>query len=308
MPSPFAGDGLGLNTAGVFAYAGAMSSVFKAACVQNCATPEVAHNLEVALRLTRAAAGAGAELISLPEYFSGIETREGLFRPAAFPEESHPVLPAFAAAARELGVWLHLGSLGISLPDGRVLNRGYVLNAEGGVAARYDKIHLFDVNLGPGKDYRESATVEPGGQAVLAKLPWTTLGLSICYDLRFAALYRHLAQSGARVLAIPAAFTKLTGEAHWHVLNRARAIETGSYVLAPCQYGTLAGGGACFGHSLIVDPWGEVLADGGEQEGFVIAEIDPAKAEAARGRIPALEHDRPFAPAEADLEPPAAAQ
>ena len=285
-----------------------MSQSFKAACIQNCATPEVARNLEVTLRLTRAAAGAGAELISLPEYFSGIETRDGLFHPAAFPEDSHPVLPAFAEAARDLGVWIHLGSLGVHAPDGRVLNRGYVLTPEGAVAARYDKIHLFDVNLEAGKELRESATIAPGAEAILVKLPWTVMGLSICYDLRFAALYRHLAQSGAQVLAVPAAFTKMTGEAHWHVLNRARAIETGSYVIAPCQYGMLAGGGACFGHSLIVDPWGEVLADGGEDEGFIVAEIDPAKAEAARERIPSLRHDRPFAPVPHGTESPAAAQ
>ncbi len=273
-----------------------MSAIFKAACIQICATPEVARNLEVSLRLTRAAAGAGAELICLPEYFSGLEGRGGLIHPAAFPEESHPVLPAFAQAARELGVWIHLGSLGVNAPDKRVLNRGFVLTPQGEIAARYDKIHLFDVNLGPGKEYKESATIAPGAQAVVVELPWTVMGLSICYDLRFAALYRTLAQNGARVLAIPAAFTKVTGQAHWHVLNRARAIETGSYVIAPCQYGTLAGGGQCYGHSLIVDPWGEVLADGGEDEGFILAEIDPAKSDAARTRIPALRHDRPFAP------------
>ena len=138
--------------------------------------------------------------------------------------------------------------------------------------------------------------------------PWTTMGLSICYDLRFAALYRNLAQAGARVLTVPAAFTKLTGQAHWHVLNRARAIETGSYVIAPCQFGTLAGGGECYGHSLIVGPWGEVLADGGEGEGFIVADIDPDQADAARARIPALSHDRAFAAAARSLEPPEAAQ
>ncbi len=271
-----------------------MSTPFKAACIQNCATPDVAHNIEVTLRLMREAAAAGAELVCLPEYFSGIETRDGLLHPAAFPEESHPVLPAFAAAARDQGVWVHLGSLGVSGPDGRIMNRGYVLTPSGEIAARYDKIHLFDVNLGVGKEYRESATVAPGDAAVVVTLPWTAMGLSICYDLRFAALYRNLAQAGARVLTVPAAFTRITGQAHWHILNRARAIETGSYVISPCQFGTLAGGGECYGHSLIVDPWGEVLADGGEDEGFVVAEIDPAKAEAARERIPALQHDRPF--------------
>jgi len=271
-----------------------MSTSFKAACIQNRATPDVAHNMEVSLRLLGEAAAAGAQLICLPEYFSGVEIRDGLFHPAAFPEESHPVLPAFAAAARARGVWVHLGSLGVVGQGDRILNRGYVLTPKGEVAARYDKIHLFDVKLEAGKEYRESATVAPGGAAVVVDLPWTAMGLSICYDLRFAALYRDLAQAGARVLTVPAAFTRMTGQAHWHVLNRARAIETGSFVISPCQHGTLAGGGECYGHSLIVDPWGEVLADGGEGEGFVIAEIDPAKAEAARARIPALSHDRPF--------------
>ena len=285
-----------------------MSVSFTAACVQNCATRDVAHNLEVTLRLTREAAAAGADLVCLPEYFSGVEIRGDLFHPVAFPEESHPALPAFAAAARELGVWLHLGSLGVGLPGGRIKNRGYVLTPEGEVAARYDKIHLFDVNLGAGQAYRESATVAPGDEAVVAALPWTKMGLSICYDLRFAALYRNLAQAGARVLTVPAAFTKLTGQAHWHVLIRARAIETGSYVIAPCQYGTLAGGGECYGHSLIVDPWGRILADGGEGEGVILAEIDPGEADAARGRIPALNHDRDFAPVAEDRRPPLAAQ
>ena len=277
-----------------------MSASFKAACIQNCATPDVAHNLDVTLRLTREAAAVGADLVCLPEYFSGLETRDGLFHPAAFPEDQHPALEAFAALARELGIWLHLGSLGVGAPGGRVKNRGYVLTPEGEIAARYDKIHLFDVDLGAGQTYRESATVAPGDAAVVVELPWTKMGLSICYDLRFATLYRDLAQAGARVLTVPAAFTKLTGQAHWHVLIRARAIETGSYVIAPCQYGTLAGGGECYGHSLIVDPWGRVLADGGEAEGFVLAEIDPGEADAARRRIPALRHDRAFAPAAED--------
>lgn len=277
-------------------YDGVMS-VFKAACIQNSATPEVAENVATTLRLTREAAAAGAELICLPEYFSGLETVGGLFKPAAFGEAEHPVIPAFAEEARRLARWILLGSLGVRTKDGRINNRSYLLDPSGRVAARYDKIHLFDVDLGPGKTYRESATIAPGDTAVVAATPWGGLGLSICYDLRFAALYRSLAKAGATMLAVPAAFTRLTGEAHWHVLNRARAIETGSYVIAPCQYGTIAGGGECYGHSLIVDPWGTVLADGGTEEGFVIADIDPAAVEAARRRIPALSHDQPFVPA-----------
>ena len=271
-----------------------MSATFKAACIQNCATPDVAENIQTTVALTRDAAKAGASLVCLPEYFSGLETEGGKVHPAAFPEAEHPVIPAFADEARSLGIWVLLGSLGVTAPDGRINNRGYLIDPAGQVTARYDKIHMFDVNLGEGKIYRESATIAPGDQAVVADTPWGGLGLSICYDLRFAALYRALAHGGARILAVPAAFTKMTGEAHWHVLNRARAIETGCFVIAPCQYGTLSGGAECFGHSLIIDPWGRVLADGGDAEGFIIADIDMSEVDTARNRIPALSHDRAF--------------
>jgi predicted amidohydrolase len=178
--------------------------------------------------------------------------------------------------------------------DGRIFNRSILLDPSGRIAARYDKLHLFDVDLGDGKIYRESATIAPGSSAVLAPCAGSLMGLSVCYDLRFPELYRSYAQAGAEMLAIPAAFTRITGEAHWHVLNRARAIENGSFVIAPCQYGTLAGGAECFGHSLIVDPWGRVLADGGEEENIVFADIDLDLVTETRRRIPSLRHDRPF--------------
>lgn len=272
-----------------------MLTGFTAACVQTAPSADVDHAVRAALELSRAAAETGAELICLPEYFSGLQTRDGLFLPAAFPEDRHPALPAFKEAGRELGVWFLLGSLGIAGPTGHVFNRGFVLNDQGEIVARYDKIHLFDVNLGEGQIFEESATIAPGQDAVVVQTPWADLGLSICYDLRFAALYRALAHAGAGILAVPAAFTKLTGQAHWHVLNRARAIETGSYILAPCQHGPVTGGGACYGHSLIVDPWGRILADGGEGEGYVTAKINMSEVESARSKIPALRHDRPFA-------------
>ncbi len=268
-----------------------MTTVFKAACVQNCATPDVDENIETSLRIARSAASEGASLICTPEYFSGLETKDGLFHPAAFTESEHPVLPAFAQAARELGVWFLLGSLGVTNDDGRISNRSYVIDPQGDIVARYNKIHMFDVNL-DGGSYRESATVAPGDEAVVADTPWGGLGLTICYDLRFATLYRTLAHMGATMLATPAAFTKVTGEAHWHVLQRARAIEHGCFVIAPCQYGTIHGGGECFGHSLIVNPWGEVLADAGDGEGYIVAELDMDEVARARGRIPALTHDR----------------
>jgi predicted amidohydrolase len=268
---------------------------FKLACVQNSAVAEVARNIEIAGRLTREALDQGAQIVCLPEYFSGVELRGGLLHPAAFEERSHPVLQAFVDLARTRRAWLLLGSLGVLAGDGRIFNRGYLLDPTGTVAARYDKIHMFDVELTAGAPLRESATIAPGARAVVADTGLIRMGLSICYDLRFPHLFRQLAQAGADLLAVPAAFTKVTGEAHWHVLNRARAIENGCYVAAPCQYGTLPGGAACFGHSLIVDPWGRIIADGGEDEGIVLSTIDPAEVLNARSRIPALTHDRPFA-------------
>jgi predicted amidohydrolase len=271
-----------------------MSQSFKIACVQNCAVADVERNIDIAARLTRAAIDRGAAIVCLPEYFSGVALKDGLLHPAAFEEARHPVLQAFADLARGRRTWLLLGSLGIHSGDGRIFNRGYLLDPQGAVAARYDKIHMFDVELTQGAPLRESATIAPGDSAVLADTGFCTIGLTICYDLRFPHLYRRLAQAGADVLAVPAAFTRVTGEAHWHVLNRARAIENGCYLVAPCQYGTLPGGAACFGHSLIVDPWGAVLADGGDEEGIVLADVNPAEVARARARIPALSHDRAF--------------
>jgi deaminated glutathione amidase len=233
-----------------------MAHPFTIACVQNSAVAEVDRNIAITSRLTRAAIERGAQIVCLPEYFSGVELKGGLLHPAAFEEKRHPVLQAFCDLAREGRAWLLLGSLGVLAGDGRIFNRGYLIDPAGAVAARYDKIHLFDVELTRGAPLLESATIAPGDRAIVADTGFCRMGLSICYDLRFPHLYRRLAQAGADVLAVPAAFTKMTGEAHWHVLNRARAIENGCYVVAPCQYGVLPGGAACFGHSLIVDPWG----------------------------------------------------
>ena len=269
-------------------------STLKVACIQNCATPEVDHNVEVCLKLTREAASSGARLIALPEYFSGLRTEGPRIIPVAFRETEHPVIPAFAAAARHLEVTILLGSVAVMAPDGRIFNRSCLIDRQGRITARYDKIHMFDVDLAEGKTVRESATIAPGDEAIVAGAEGARLGLTICYDLRFAQLYRVLAQAGAEILAVPAAFTRMTGEAHWHVLNRARAIENGAYVIAPCQYGTLAGGAECYGHSLIVDPWGRVLADGGEDQGFITADIDLDEVAAARRRIPSLKHDHSF--------------
>ena len=271
-----------------------MSERFTVACAQNCAGTETAPNLEDCADLVREAAGKGARLICLPEYFTGLDLQGELLLPEAFAEAEHPALPLFSGLAQELEAWLLLGSVAIKSGAEQVVNRSYLLGPDGAVAARYDKVHLFDVDLANGESYRESATIAPGGAAVAADLPWGRIGLSVCYDLRFAALYRSLAQAGAEFLTVPAAFTKTTGEAHWHVLLQARAIETGCYVFAPCQYGVHAGGRATYGHSLIVDPWGRVLADGGEDRGVITAEVDPEEVRRARRMVPSLQHDRAF--------------
>ncbi|MGH6875267.1 MAG: nitrilase-related carbon-nitrogen hydrolase, partial [Aestuariivirgaceae bacterium] len=224
-----------------------MSTRFKAACVQNSATPDVAADIAACLRLIGRAAEAGAQFIALPEYCIGLDTKGGLLYPVAFPEHDHPAITALRTAARQAAAWLLVGSVGVKAPDGRIFNRSLMLDPSGDIIARYDKLHLFDVSLGDGQEYRESATIAPGSKAVLSPCLGGVIGLSICYDLRFAVLYRAYAQAGAQLLAIPAAFTRITGEAHWHILTRARAIENLSYVIAPCQYGTLAGGSQCYG-------------------------------------------------------------
>jgi deaminated glutathione amidase len=271
-----------------------MTQKFNAACIQNSATPDIAHDIAVLSRLIGDAAAQGATLIALPEYCAGLDTKDGKLFPVAYAEGEHPVIPAMAGLARKHLAWILIGSIGVRAKDGRIFNRSLMLDPQGAIAARYDKLHMFDVDLDDGHVYRESATIAPGNEAVLSDGPGGPIGLSVCYDLRFAGLYRGLAKAGARILAIPAAFTRITGEAHWHVLNRARAIENGAYVIAPCQYGTLAGGSECYGHSLIGDPWGRVLADGGEGEGVAVAEIDPALVAETRARIPSLTHDRPY--------------
>ena len=275
---------------------------FKVALVQMTSDREVEPNIETASRMIREARGAGAELILTPENTSMIEPHRKLILEKAKEESDHPAIPAFRALAAETGAWLLIGSLTIKLDEVSCANRCYLFSPAGEIVARYDKIHMFDVDLAGGESYRESATFRPGNRAVVADLPFGRLGLTICYDLRFPYLYRALAQAGASFLSVPAAFTVPTGRAHWHVLLRARAIETGCFVLAPAQCGTHAEGRRTYGHSLVVSPWGEVLADGGEEPGLVLAEIDPAKVEEARRMVPALTHDRAFTgPAESTL-------
>ena len=267
---------------------------FRAALVQLRSSRSVDANLEAAETLIRRAAQGGAVYVQTPENTALMELKPELALQLAQTEDASAALSRFRALARELGIFLHIGSLAIKLDAKRMANRSYLIDPEGEIAARYDKLHMFDVDLAGGESHRESSHCRPGGKAVVVDLPFGRLGLSICYDLRFPQLYRALATAGAEFIAIPAAFTKQTGEAHWHVLIRARAIETGAFVLAATQGGLHENGRATFGHSLIVSPWGEVLAEAGEAPGVIFAEIDPAASAEARARIPALKHGREF--------------
>ncbi len=271
-----------------------MSKSFKAACVQMNSAAEIAPNLESASALIRAAARAGAQLVMTPENTTLIEPNRGRALAKTPPEDAHPGVPHFAALAKELGIWLLIGSMPVRADDKRIANRSFLFDPNGAVAARYDKIHMFDVDLPNGETYRESNGVRPGEQAVVAATPWGGLGLTICYDVRFGYLHRALAHAGAAMLTVPAAFTVPTGQAHWHVLLRARAIETGCYVFAPAQTGEHAEGRLTYGHSLIVSPWGEVLADAGDKPGFIVADVDLEQVQKARAMVPALRHDREF--------------
>lgn len=266
---------------------------FKAACLQVNASNDLAENVRVASDLTRRAVADGADIVFMPENVAMMERGREYSIAKAMPHEDHAALKAFQALAGELKIWLHAGSLAVLLPNGKLANRTYMLTPDGSIAAQYDKIHMFDVDLGTEK-YAESATFDAGREVVTVDLPWGKLGLTICYDLRFPHLYRQLGQAGVDFLTIPSAFTQPTGEAHWHVLMRARAIETGCYVFAPAQTGEHAGGRKTYGHALIVAPWGEVLADAEIDVGVISATIDPAQVKDARAKIPAWKTNAAF--------------
>jgi deaminated glutathione amidase len=279
------------------------AGTFKAAMIQMRSGLKPAANIDDALRLISEAKSAGAEYVLTPEMTNILAAkREQLFG-AIVAEEADPSLATLRELARRLGIYIHIGSLAVRLSPERAANRSFLLDPKGNIAARYDKIHMFDVDLADGESYRESRNYRPGEQAVLADLPWGRLGLTICYDLRFPALYRALAEAGATMLAIPSAFTKQTGEAHWHTLVRSRAIENGCFVFAAAQGGKHENGRDTYGHSLIVDPWGRIIAEGGTDPGVVMAEIDPAEIANARARIPSLQHGRRFEIVEPMAEP-----
>jgi len=270
-------------------------TVIRAACIQLNVGPEVGPNLAAAGALIRDAASRGATLIALPEVADAIIEDPRLLRERAQPEERHEALAGYRALALETGTALLLGSVVVRAEGPRFANRSYLLGPDGAVLARYDKIHLYDADLPDGEVHRESAQFAPGGTGVVARLPGGgRLGLTICYDLRFPQLHRALAKAGAEILAVPSAFACATGAAHWQVLLQARAIETGCFVLAPAQTGTHHLGRRTWGHSLIVSPWGEVLADAGTEVGLVLADLDLDQVRAARAALPTLSHDRLF--------------
>jgi predicted amidohydrolase len=276
---------------------------FNAAMIAMRSGLDPAANIDAAVNLIGAAKSAGAHYVQTPEMTNILAgKREQLFSVIA-PEESDASLAAFRELARKLSIYLHVGSLAIKVSPEKAANRSFLIGSAGEILARYDKIHMFDVDLANGESYRESNNYRPGELAVVSDLPWGRLGLSVCYDLRFPALYRALAEAGASFLAIPSAFTRQTGEAHWHVLQRARAIENGAFVLAAAQGGKHEHGRETYGHSIIVDPWGKVLAEGGTEPGIVMAEIDPAQVAAVRARIPSLQHGRRFEIVEPLAEP-----
>ncbi|MGC5778377.1 carbon-nitrogen hydrolase family protein [Methylobacterium sp. NFXW15] len=270
-----------------------MPERFVAACIQMCSGRDPAANRDAAVAGLREAASRGARYVQTPEMTSLVERgREKLFA-VVTDQDSDITLAALRQTAREVGAWVQVGSIAVRNGD-KIANRAFLIDPEGGIAASYDKLHLFDVDLPSGESWRESSTYTGGSCAVVAETPLATFALTICYDIRFPALYRSLAEAGAEVLTGPACFTRQTGEAHWHVLQRARAIETGSFMISAAQGGTHEDGRETFGHSLIIDPWGRVLADGGTEPGVILAEIDLALVADARTRIPSLRHARSF--------------
>ncbi len=264
------------------------------ALVQMNSGPQIADNLDIAETLIREAAGKGAEFILTPENTCHMRQPATSKLQSSPPEKDHQALPRFAALARELGVSILLGSVSVKVSEDKIANRSYCFDDKGGIVASYDKVHLFDVALANNETYKESALVRPGEKAVVADLPFGRIGFTVCYDLRFPHLFRTLAQAGASIITVPSAFTVPTGQAHWETLLRARAIETGCYILAPAQTGTHEGGRKTWGHSLVADPWGAVVAQAGDETGLVMAEIDLDKVAQARMAVPSLTHDRTF--------------
>lgn len=271
-----------------------ISPAFKLACLQMNSGSNLAANFSTLKQMVATAAGEGAQLIMAPEYALLMDGSGRVMREGSLPEDGADVLRDLQALALQLNIWLLPGSLTLRSGDERIINRSYLIDNQGRMVAHYDKIHMFDVTLPDGKVIRESSTYRPGECAVVAQTPWGKLGMSICYDLRFPQLYRALAQNGAEFLSIPSSFQRQTGKAHWHTLLRARAIENAAYVFAPAMCGEHGGNRQTYGHALIIDPWGEVLADAGEEPGIIYADIDASRVAKIRGMMPSLQHDRPY--------------
>lgn len=271
-----------------------MTSKIVAACIQTNAGPDIGTNLERIAPMICNARERGAELITLPENVSLIiKGRERLFDQARA-EEEHPAVHFFKTMSRDTGAWILAGSLAIMTGQDRLANRSYLFNPGGEIVARYDKIHLFDAQLSTEEFYKESANYKSGNCAVTAATPWGTIGMTICYDMRFPHLYRTLAKAGASIITVPAAFAATTGRLHWHVLLRARAIETGCYIVAPAQCGKHDGGRETYGHSLIIAPTGEIMQEAGEDPGIILAQLDLNKVAETRQMLPTLKHDCEF--------------
>jgi predicted amidohydrolase len=281
----------------------AKNSAFKVGLIAMRSGRDPQANLDAVLAAIDQAKRAGVDYVQTPEMTNIMEVKRDRLFANIFADENDPTLATLREVARKLAIYVHIGSLAIKASTEKAVNRSFLIDRKGDIAARYDKIHMFDVDLGGGESYRESNTYRAGELAVVSDLPWGRLGLTVCYDLRFPALYRALAEAGASFFAIPSAFTQVTGEAHWHVLMRARAIENGCFVLAAAQGGKHENGRETFGHSLIVDPWGRVLAEGSAEPGVVIAEIDPAEVAAVRAKLPSLHHGRRFELVEPMAEP-----
>jgi deaminated glutathione amidase len=279
------------------------ASTFRIGLIQMRSGRNPQANVDAAAKLIGEAKSGGAEYVLTPEMTNIMETGRERFFAAIVAEEDDAGLATFRELARAFNIFVHVGSFAVKVSPDKAANRSFLIDRQGEIVARYDKIHMFDVDLASGESYRESRNYRPGELAVVADLPWGRLGLTICYDLRFPALYRALAETGASFLSIPSAFTRQTGEAHWHVLLRARAIENGCFVFAAAQGGTHENGRETYGHSLGIDPWGRVLAEGGSEPQAVLADIDLAEVAAARARIPSLQHGRRFEVIEPIAEP-----
>ena len=262
-------------------------------CLQTNPKKSIDDALKEALELANLAIKSKAEFLFLPEFCGGLVSDGAQYYPPNDKEEKHLFLNEFKKFCYDNSIWCLIGSIAIQSENNKIFNRSYIINNNGNIISKYDKIHMFDISIN-GEEHKESETIHPGDNAVIANTEFCKIGLSVCYDLRFPSLYRSLSLNGAEVLAIPAAFTKKTGEAHWHILNKARAIENCAYVIAPCSIGEIRGGGESYGHSLIIDPWGTIITDGGNSRGVISVVIDISKVKTVRDQLPSLYHDRKY--------------